>query len=108
MRHGPHHRGGLLGSDALVVELLSHLFGVAHGLDLGLREVASHQRERFRHDTGRQPAFFERLSEGAFFLDHAVDGNAMLFGNIHQQILEDLTTHTCVLHRVPVHETDGA
>src|SRR5699024_3514890 len=84
------------------------LFGIADRAELFLRKITRELRKGLGQDARSEPAVLKRLSERTFFSDHLVNRDAMYSRGLFECILEDLTAHTSVNHRVPVHKLDCA
>ena len=84
------------------------VFGIADCAQFLFGKVACKLRKRLSQDTRSKPAMLKRLSKRTFFSDHLVNRDAMYSRGLFECILEDLTAHTSVNHRVPVHKLDCA
>ena len=84
------------------------VFGITDCTKLFLRKIASKLRKSLSQDARSEPTVLQGLSERTFFSDHLVNRNAMYSRSLFQSILKDLTAHTSINDRVPVHKLDCA
>ena len=88
-------------------DLLGLFLGITLRNKIGFSICSGKLLQRLRKDVGGEPsALGQRFAERTVLLDHTVDVGAEVLGGSLQRVLEDLTAHTGVDHRVPVHKLD--
>ena len=73
-------------------------------LDIG--DIHGQDVQRLGQNIRSQPTFLKRITERTLRFDILFSASLKFLRSLNQQILKDLTTHTGVDDRVPVHELD--